>query len=256
MRGLVDGNQSGIECQKASPEGFPCGIWRELAKSVRVIAAFSLVILVGIAAASAQTLPPAGQSLISPSAPGSTALNTPSQYTFMFRPPSATNWVNWGTIVFEDPTLSANGTGTSQNTCNITVNAVEVQIFDSTGSSQNLYPGQLYKTLAQRTNNYCWFLDESHLAISVDSATNTLTATVWFAFNPTQAYFQSQHGYMGMNWATTQSSGDYHSIGPGDQGFYPVGIGPGFTLSPATGNVSVSQGSTSSATAFTIASVK
>ena len=137
--------------------------------------------------------PTGGPFQISPASPGSTALNTPSPYTFKFRPPAATNWVNWGTVVFEDPALFANGTGTPQNTCSITVNAVEAQIFDSTGASQNLYPGQLHKSLAQRTNNYCWFLDESHLTISVDSATNTLTATVWFAFNPTQAYFQTQH---------------------------------------------------------------
>ena len=180
------------------------------------------MILVGIAAASAQSLPSAGQSLISPLAPGSTTLNNPSPYTFKFRPPAAANWVNWGTVVFEDPALFANGTGTTQNTCSITVNAVEMQIFDSSGASQNLYPGQMYKTLAQRTNNYCRFLDESHVTISVDSATNTLTATVSFAFNPTQAYFQTQHVHMGMNWATTQSSGDYHSIAPADQGPYPV----------------------------------
>ena len=83
--------------------------------------------------------------------------------------------------------------------------------------------------LSGRTN-YCWFLDESHLTISVDSTTNTLIATVWFAFNPTQAYFQTQHVYMGMNWATMQSSGDYHSIAAADQGGYAVaGIG-GATL--------------------------
>src|ERR1700712_3071293 len=102
-----------------------------------------------------------------------------------------------------------------------------VEMFDSSGKARYLGPGLLWTTQAQRTNNCCWFTDESHLTIVVDAATGTLTTSVGIGFNPSQANFQTQHVYMRMNYATSSRSGDYHTVNASDKGLFAVGGGGG-----------------------------